>query len=215
MVNLNKAMSDLAEIRAHLDRTETYRGFRSLTVGVSGLLVFVAGLVQQHLRNNEQLSLANYLTVWFSVAGISILLAAVEMVVRGRISSNPNVWKMHGRLVLGLLPALLAGAAMTPIVCSGISPNSIDFDQDAQLAAWALPFDVGSVLQLGIVLLFKPLGQSFDLDCVVFPDYFLGFDGHWGHLHPKRQVGRMPAIFGLGQIGFGALLYWNSERHHD
>ncbi|MEE8452390.1 MAG: hypothetical protein V3R99_10765 [Thermoguttaceae bacterium] len=44
-MELHEAMERISEIRGQIARTETFRGYRSATVGFSGLLAFVGAAV--------------------------------------------------------------------------------------------------------------------------------------------------------------------------
>ena len=45
-MELRQALAQVSEIREHLARTEVFRGYRSLTVGFSGLVGLTAAAVQ-------------------------------------------------------------------------------------------------------------------------------------------------------------------------
>ncbi|MFT5302677.1 MAG: hypothetical protein ACI814_003494, partial [Mariniblastus sp.] len=66
-LNLHRALSDIAEIRAQLDKTETYRGFRSSAVGVSVILLLAGAFIQKVWVADSVLEIDRFLIVWFCV----------------------------------------------------------------------------------------------------------------------------------------------------
>ena len=50
-MHLQDALSDIAEIRASLDRNQTYRGFRSMAIGVSACLLYTSPSPRDRTRS--------------------------------------------------------------------------------------------------------------------------------------------------------------------
>ena len=98
-MNIHRALSDIAEIRAQLDKTETYRGFRSAAVGISAVLVLIGAWVEQVWVSLPLVEVDRYLAVWFCVAVISVVITFAEMLIRARVSESGLVAKMHWSLV--------------------------------------------------------------------------------------------------------------------
>jgi len=115
-VNIHQALSDVAEIRAQLNRTETYRGFRSTAVGISVLVVLVGAIFQNSYAAEPAVQLDQYLSIWFVVAVVNICVAGIEMLIRSRISKNHLVNKMHWSLVTQMAPSLLVGFVLTLLI---------------------------------------------------------------------------------------------------
>ena len=211
-MELNKAISDLAQIRAQLDRTESYRGFRSQTVGLSALMVFVASFIQQFFPVE---SIDLYLKVWLTVACLSFAAACLEMVVRGAKSESHYVWKMHRRLMVGMIPAFITGGAMTALL---VSPLYLTAGGETQAAtaplAWALPGVWAMTYSLGLFSCRTHLTRHTKwIAC-----YFLGvglFLVLYGFWWPSLFVWQMPLSFGVGQLIFAVVLFLNTERTHD
>ena len=81
-MELHEALAQISEIRGQIARTETFRGYRSLTVGFSGALALIAAALQTVLIPNPTAQIGDYLTLWISVAVIAVLTAAAELTVR-------------------------------------------------------------------------------------------------------------------------------------
>ena len=86
-MELHDALTQISEIRQQMARTQVFRGYRSVTVGFSGLLAFMAASMQHRIAPNPALDFCPYLFLWLSTAAISITVIAIEMIVRGRKSA--------------------------------------------------------------------------------------------------------------------------------
>ena len=82
-MNVQRALSEVAEIRAQLDRTANFRGFRSLATGFSALVVLLGAIVQTAWLDASSSQIDVYLSIWLGVAFASSALAGGEMIVRG------------------------------------------------------------------------------------------------------------------------------------
>ena len=85
-MELTDALGSISEIRAQLARTETFRGFRSLTVGCSGLLGVGAALHQVMARGYTGLTVSRPV-----VAETTALGAAYAAGGQGVIPSDHNM----------------------------------------------------------------------------------------------------------------------------
>ena len=211
-MNIHRALSDIAEIRAQLDRTETYRGFRSAAVGVSVALLALGTWVQSIWIVDFSTQINRYLTVWFAVAIASAAIAAIEMLVRSRVSENQMVGKMHWSLVRHISSSLFVGFALTALIVVHAHElsNSPQPTTEASLV-WALPGLWSMVYSLGL------LNCRHDLPApaIGVAGYFL-FAGatllacNWWTR--ELQGWEMLASFGVGQAYLAGVLFWNLER---
>ena len=206
-MQLKEALSDIAEIRALLDRNHSYRGFRSIAIGISALFVLIGGYVQLHF--DLRLNPSRYLDIWLFVAMGSLVITAVEMIVRGRISNEMAVWKMHGKVALSLLPSFLVGALVTAALVLESSSSAVD-----QGNFWLLPGVWALVYSLGLFAVCNLLHRTTRFAAV----YFL-IAGcvylvlNWSTRHVEAW--HMVAIFGVGQLLLAGILYWKVERRGD
>ena len=211
-MNLHRALSDIAEIRAQLDRTETYRGFRSATVGVSVVFLVIGAWVQSWWITKIEVQIDRYLTIWFWVAFLSAACVVIEMLIRSRISGNRLVAKMHWSLLRHITPCLLVGIVLTFLIEQNYRETLIvDGPPSTGGLIWALPGLWSMIYSLGLLhcrrdLPVQTLGVAF---------YFL-MSGlmllvrNW----EAREVDgmHMLATFGVGQTLLAIVLFWNLER---
>ncbi len=207
IMNIHRALSDIAEIRAQLDRTETYRGFRSLAVGVSVALLLVGAWLEQAWVADPIVSVDRYLTVWFCVAIASATLALVEMSIRARVSENELVGKMHWSLARQISPSLLVGFVLTLVIVA----HAREQPTASAGLMWSLPGVWSMIYGLGLFSCHKHL-PSQTLGVAV---YFL-FAGILllAHNWSTRELAgwQMIASFGVGQTCLAIVLFWNLER---
>ncbi len=211
-MQLRQALSDIAEIRAKLDRAESYRGFRSVAIGLSSLFVMVGALVQDGAFNPGWLEWRlkaphGYLRIWLVVALASLVVTATEMLIRGWISGKRSTWRMHGKLMLLICPSFVAAAVLTAVICINRDVSSVSTDE-----FWLLPGLWSIVYGLGLVSCCLHLHRSTFLAA----NYYLVAGTLYFYLNwTARELApwHMVAIFGVGQLLLGGLLYWNVERN--
>ena len=202
-MNIHRALSDVADIRAQLARTEEYRGFRSAAVGVSVLVLQIGCLIQQSCSISAVTSVGNYLAVWIPVAAISALVAGVEMIIRGRITRDAAVWRMHRQLAWQLAPALFVGAVLTLIITSG--------EQGPHRLTWSLPGIWSLVYGLGLLACSQRLPTATRWVAM----YFLASGSLVllaAFASQQADAWQMLVTFGVGQTALGLVLFWNLER---
>ena len=211
-MNIHRALSDIAEIRAQLDRTETYRGFRSLAVGVSVLVLFAGAWAESRWVGAGAEQIDRYLTIWFCVALLSAVIAGCEMMVRVRISGNQMVAKMHGSLVRHILPSLLVGFVVTLLI--GAHAHEVAEGGEVSVSAsllWALPGLWSMIYSLGLFNCRRDLPAS-----AVWVAVYLLVVGATllAHNWFTRELNgwQMLVSFGVGQAALGFVLFWNLER---
>ncbi len=204
-MHLQDALSDIAEIRASLDRNQTYRGFRSMAIGVSAIFVLIGGLVQMHSDLHRFPS--RYLDIWLCVAVGSLVVTAIEMIVRGRVSNDLAVWKMHGKVASALLPSFLVGALVTAALV--IETKQVVVLEQNNL--WLLPGLWAMVYSLGLFSVCNLLHRATRFAAL----YFLIAGCTYLLINwtvRNVEAWHMIAIFGVGQLMLAFILYWKVER---
>ena len=81
---LDNALNQIADIRQQIARTQTFRGYRSLTTAISGLIGITAALVQWACDVDPTRHLGAYLLIWFCAAAASIAIVGTEIFFRCR-----------------------------------------------------------------------------------------------------------------------------------
>lgn len=205
-MNLHRALSDIADIRAQLDRTESYRGFRSTAVGASVLIVILGAIAQTVWASEPLRQVDRFLIVWFAVAIASAALATTEMLIRAKVSDNRLVGRVHWSLARQIAPCLLVGFALTVL----IGAHAIDQPPTASLL-WSLPGVWSIVYAAGLFACRTHLPAPVLGVAIYFMAAGLLLLIHnW--LTRDLAGWQMIASFGGGHVFLASVLFWNLEK---
>jgi hypothetical protein len=201
-MELREALTQIAEIRLQMARTEVFRGYRALPVAFSGLLALLAGVGQAAWIGNPQESIAAYLTLWVGAAVLSALAAGAEMAVRMRTNSSALSREITLLAVGQFAPCLLAGGLVT-IVLASVAPETL----------WVLPGIWQILFSLGIFASYRLLPRA-TFGVAVF--YLAAGIAclMLGRGDNALSPWAMALPFGFGQLYAAAVLYWTLERGH-
>src|SRR5688500_15920027 len=83
-MQLDQALRQISDIRQQMARSEVFRGYRSMTVGFSGIAGLSAAALQPQWVPSPQTELGRYLGLWLGVAAASLTVAGAEMYWRAR-----------------------------------------------------------------------------------------------------------------------------------
>jgi hypothetical protein len=198
-VQLDEALAQIDEIRAQIARTETFRGYRSATVGLTGLLGFGAAAVQAKLIPAPVEQISAYLALWIGVAVVNLGIVGAESAVRSRRAISPHSRRLTRLAVELFFPCLAAGALVT-FGLFRAAPESL----------WLAPGLWATIFSLGIFASCRLLPRPAFLMGI----YYLAAGGiclllgrEWA-LSPWLMAG----AFGGGQLFSAAVLYWTLER---
>jgi hypothetical protein len=203
VVHLNEALTQISDIRAHLARTETFRGYRSATVGFSAVVAIGAAVLQSWLIPDPSRAAGEYLALWVGAAAICLAVTAVELSLRCARATSALSVRHTCQAVELFLPCVLAGALVT-----------VAFFRYADESLWMLPGLWAMFFSLGIFASWRLLPRPtfwvavyYLLAGVVCLTTARGDDA----LSPWA----MGAAFGVGQAIAAAILYCTLERNHD
>lgn len=208
-MNIHRALSDIADIRAQLDRTETYRGFRSVAVGISVGLLLIGAWAEQTWAPQPDVAIHQYLVIWISVAVLSAAMAAAEMLIRARISNNELVVRMHWSLARQITPSLLMGGVLTLVIAS----HALEQPSGSSTLMWALPGFWSMAYGVGLFSCFKHLPTQALGVALFFLSAGILILGY-GWLTRELGAWQMIASFGVGQTFLAVVLFWNLEKRH-
>lgn len=136
-MDLREAMSQIAEIRHQMARTEVFRGYRSVPVAFSGVVAWAAAFTQSVWVPDPVRDFSSYLTLWLGAAAVGISSAAVEMILRAR--RDPRWAREHTWLAVEqFLPCILAGGLTTLVIAR--SPDSAI---ETLPGLWSIFFSLG------------------------------------------------------------------------
>ena len=200
VMELDDALRQISDIRQQMARSEVFRGYRSVTVGFSGVLALLAAAFQPQWVASPESELGRYLGLWLGVAAISLIVAGAEMAWRAR-NAGPGLARDRTLLAVEqFLPSLIVGALLTLSIYRG-----------APQVAWMLPGLWSLVYGLGVFASYRLLpAQVFWIGSY----YVLCGCGCllWGQGDNAFSPWQMGISFGGGQVLGAAILYWTLER---
>ncbi len=201
-MELHDALQQISDIRQQMARSEVFRGYRSLTVGFSGVLGLLAAASQPSWVASPATDLGRYLTLWIGVAVISATLAGTELWIRARLAGPGLVREMTRLAVEQFLPCLVVGALLT-----------LGIARSAPNVAWMLPGLWSLLFGLGIFASCRLLPSA-----VVWAGVYYVMCGccclRWGQGSQTLAPWQMALAFGGGQLLCAAILYRTLERKH-
>jgi hypothetical protein len=190
-VEISQALTQLAEIQDKLSRAQVYRGYRALTVALTGGCALLGGWLSQSFPAAQ---------VWPLIAVLCVSVVALEMAYDYWVNFSRHQQRMARRVLHQFMPVLGLAAAWTCVwLYSGHSPTFLP-------SLWALCY--------GFCLLssrpYLPAG-------VGWVGVFYGICG----LALSTQLGLtwhnlgMTLTFFLGQSLLAAVLHWNQPRQEE
>ena len=67
-MELREALIQISEIRDQVARTEVFRGYKSITVGLSGIVALLAAAAQALWIPDPEYQIVSYLILWITAA---------------------------------------------------------------------------------------------------------------------------------------------------
>jgi hypothetical protein len=198
-MEIQKALDQISEIHGHLAKTDVYRGYRAVPVGLSGVLGLLAAALQVRLVGNE--SPQSFVLYWVAVALVASATAGGG-IVYGYLRQENQLARRRTRTAVGqLFPCLVAGFVVAMLMARPGS-DSISFLP----GLWAVLFSLG-------VFASRPYLPRITgwvaLYYLVAGTVLLAMAGGSKSLFPWG----MGLTFGFGQILAGIVLYWDLERN--
>jgi hypothetical protein len=199
-MELREALSQITEIREQMARTETFRGYRSGTVGFSGLLGITGAAVQAAWIPEPLENIRVYLVLWIGIGVIGAAVWGAEMLLRCRRATLSLTRQTTLLAVEQFVPSLVAGGVLTWAI--------VTYAKDS---LWMLPGLWAIIFSLGVFascrLLPRPIFWvgAYYLASGVAALVLARGDAA---LSPWAMVG----TFGAGQLLAAAILYFTLER---
>jgi len=201
-MELHNALQQISAIRQQMARSEVFRGYRSTTIGFSGVLGIVAAIFQPYWAASPATDLGKYLALWVCVATAIVLIAGWDLFVRAGLNET-RLERVKTRLAVEqFLPCLAVGALLTVVIF-----------QHAQHVAWVLPGLWSMLFGLGI-LASRHLLPSQAIWAGAY--YIVCGCGclRFGQDEYAFSPWQMAISFGGGQLLCAAIIYWTLERKH-
>ena len=202
-MELNEALGRISQIHEQVGRTRTFRGFRSLTVGFSGVLGIAAALVQANRITHPVDRVGGYVSLWVSVALISLVVVGAELVYRWSVTDSSFRRRQTILVIRQFAPCLVAGATLTAIVV--LSAREI---------AWTLPGLWAILFSLGVFAcsgLMPPAMFWVGVYYLASGAASLAIGSGSQAFSPWMMAG----TFGIGQLLTAGILYYCLERNSD
>ena len=203
MRDLNKALGDIAVLRTQMARTSEFRGYGPTTLGATGALAVLGAVLQAHFLPEPASDVVGYLTLWIAVAGLSIVLIAIEVVTRSQRAHSGLANEMIHLAVEQLLPPIGTAVLLTCVMVR-TAPQSL----------WMLPGLWQILLSLGAFASSRSVPRPMiaigawylvtGLSCIGFADGANAFS-------PIA----MGVPFGLGQVLAAALIHYQVKTDEE
>src|SRR4051794_32300625 len=128
-MDLREALAQITQIREQMARSEVFRGYRAAPAAFSGLVAAGAAAAQPWWVAEPMHDQRRYLLLWIVAAGISVVVFAMEMILRYRRAASA-AWQREMTLqaIEQFAPSIVAGATITAVL--------VKF---APATAWVLP----------------------------------------------------------------------------
>jgi hypothetical protein len=202
-MDLDEAIGRISDIRVQLARTETFRGFRSVTTGFTGLFGIVAAVIQANSIAQPVERVWEYLNLWVGVALLNLLVVGSELAYRWSSTDSPLKRRLTIEAIRRFSPCLLAGGALTAVVAT-CAPE----------IAWVLPGLWALFFSLGLLACGRLLPRAMSWVGAYYMAsgtvcLALGDGAH--SLSPWLMVG----TFGTGQFLAAGILAYTLEGGHE
>ena len=202
-MELREALAEIADIRIRIAESEVFRGYRAVPVALSGVLAIAAAIVQTVLIPKPTDAPVTYVLLWISVAGLSVLAAAIAMLLKDRYGGVSQTREVTLFAISQLAPSLIAGALITAVIVR-VSPESTVLLP----GLWQVFFSLGLFASCRLLPRAIAFVAFFYLLTGIGVMFFCRDDYA---LHPWA----MGLPFGIGELAAASILYWNLERSHE
>ena len=199
MTPLEDALAQISDIRGHLARTETFRGYRTATVGFSAVVAVVAAALQTWLLPDAARATAEYLALWLGAAAVCVAVTAAELWLHSVRAASPLSIRHTCLAIEQFLPCLIAGGLLT-----------VALWRYAGETLWMLPGLWSMLFSLGIFASWRLLPRPTFLVAVYYllASVVLLTIGREHTFSPWAMGG----TFGVGQTLAATILYFTLER---
>ena len=116
MNDLNKALSDISNIRRQVAHSTEFRGYGPATLAGTGALAVAAAAAQALWLPDPASHVAAYLSIWIATAALSAVLIGTEMHARTQRIHSGMADEMIRMAVEQFLPAVGVGGLVTLVL---------------------------------------------------------------------------------------------------
>lgn len=112
-MDLQQALSQLDAIHSQVSRTETFRGYRPLTVALQGGLAMIAAAGQAIWIADPAGNISTWLQLWLTVAAVAITIVSLDLAIDCWRSPSQFERRQTWQAIEQFLPCIAAGGALT------------------------------------------------------------------------------------------------------
>lgn len=196
------AVAEINAIRTQVARDTQFRGYAPLSIAASGVLALsVAALQSRFSRDGAEFPA--FLSVWVVTAAATVVMTAIETIVRSRRVHSGLADQMLYAAVEQFLPAVIVGILLTVVVMR-VAPR----DDWMLPGLWQLIFSLGIFAScrflprqmIAVAVWYLVCGLAclaFVSEAKAIPPWIMGIP------------------FGFGQLGVAGVLMFCSDRFSD
>jgi len=152
MMDIEKALADILEIRAQLAAGTAFRGYGPGAVALTGLIALATALAQSLWLVDPTAKPVSYFTVWIAAAILSAFIVGTEMVARSRRHHAGLADEMLFNAVQQFLPSAAVGILLL-ITLSRFAPDTV----------WILPGLWQVLVGIGVFASLRIMPRAFAL----------------------------------------------------
>ncbi len=183
--------------------SQVFRGYRSATALFSAAIAVCTAIIQSQLLDHPARHVGLYLLLWIAAATVSLMIIALEMILRCRRLNSDVQTRLTLLAVESFLPSLLAGGALTYLMFRFVA-----------VAVWILPPLWMILFSLGILASSRilPRATIYSGSFYLLAGIFCMVTFHGALMFNPWIMG---VVFGIGQLVTAAILYYTLERKHE
>jgi len=201
-MELQDALTQIADIRLQMARTRMFRGYRSGTTLFSAAVAVATAVLQSAIIPNPSQHVLLYLCLWLAAAALCITIIGARILVRYWRDESSLERELTVMAIEGFIPCIVVGGLLTFILASV-----------AMSTLWILPGLWTILFGLGLLASRRILPRP-----MTFVGAFYLICGLLSILYAQLVAQFSPLAMGIpfavGQTAAAAVLYFNLERVH-
>ena len=199
-MELNEALTQIAEIRRTMAKSDVFRGYRSAPVAFSGFVALAAAVAQPRVAPDPAEDLYAYLALWVAAAMVSVLAVAIEMTWRLRLIGERTHFEITRLAIEQFLPSVAAGVLVTAVIVRYMPDQAVLLP-----GLWQMFFALGICASSRVLPRAIFVVGAFYLTSAVLVLI-------WARDGSSLAPWSMGGPFAFGQLAAAAILYWTLER---
>jgi hypothetical protein len=198
VVDVTRALDQIAEIHQQIAKGEVYRGYRSVPFAASGVMGIAAAWLQPATLGT--VDPVGFVLYWTAIAVGAGFVGSSEIIYNYVVHEGASDRRQTRRVIGQFLPSAVAGAAIA--VCfTHLSAALVPLLP----GLWAICFGIGTFASRP----YLPRASGW----IALFYYAAGFTLLWFARGPEPLTGWwVGGVFGAGQLLAALVLWWNLER---